>query len=138
MSHWLIPANTKYYEVLLAFQQNETFWPMNAKISCEDTVYIYLAAPYKQIGFICNVLATGYRMDEIIEEILPYAKGDLGKDGSPKPFMKLKTVQSISVNENCALSLTNLRQHGLNGMLMGARKLENNPELFSYISENLS
>ncbi len=138
MSHWLIPANTKFYDVFSAFNQDETYWPVNAKISPGDGVYIYLAAPHKQIGFFCSVLTTGHEMDKIINEVLPFIKGKPDNKGPSKPFMKLKTVQSIRLEENSALSLENLRRNGLNGMLMGARKLENNPELFTYIEKNLS
>lgn len=137
MTHWLIPANTKFYDVFAAFAQSETYWPMNAKISGGDVLYIYLAAPHKQIGFVCNVLATGFDMTEIIEEVRPFIKGEPDGKGPSKPFMKLKATQSIPLQENSSLSLQNLRVHGLNGMLMGARKLENNPPLFEYIEKNL-
>lgn len=138
MSHWLIPANTKFYDVFSAFKQDEVYWPVNARISSGDIVYIYLSAPYKQVGFICNVLTTDHNMDEIIDSVHPFIKGDAHKDGPSKPFMKLKTLQSIPIDENSVLSLKNLKQNGLNGMLMGTRKLENNPELLTYIEKNLS
>ena len=134
MSHWLIPANTKFYDVFAAFKEKETYWPMNVKISSGDTVYIYLAAPYKQIGFICDVLSTNYNMDEIIDSIRPFEKTKNRKDGLSKPFMKLGVNQNIPIDEHCVLSLKNLQQNGLNGMLMGARKLENNQTLFGYIT----
>ncbi len=136
MSHWLIPANTKFYDVFSAFKQDQTYWPVNAKISPGDGVYLYLAAPHNQIGFFCNVLTTDHQLDEVINEVLPFIKGRADESGPSKPFMKLKTVQSIALEENSALSLENLRQNGLKGMLMGARKLENNPQLFSYIGRN--
>ena len=138
MSHWLIPANTKFYDLFSAFREKEAYWPMNAKIATGDTVYIYLAAPYKQIGFVCDVLATDYNLDDIIDSVRPFEKVEHRKDGPSKPFMKLSANQNISIDEHCAVSLKNLKQNGLNGMLMGARKLENNPELFRYISDSLS
>ena len=138
MSHWLVPANTKFYDVFSAFEQPETYWPMNVKITCSDTVYIYLAAPYKQIGFICSVSSTGYSIEEVSELVLPFIKGEIRKDGPVKQFMKLQTVQPIPLDNDSALSLKNLKQNGLNGMLMGARKLENNPDLLNYIGKNSS
>lgn len=136
MAHWLIPANTKFYDVLSAFTQTTTFWPMNANLSPGDTVYIYLAAPYKQIGFVCSVLSTGYDLDKISDNVTPFIKGAARENGPSKPFMKLKALHRIPINENGRLSLNDLRRNGLNGMLMGARKLENNPELFIYIGKN--
>ncbi|MBL4725786.1 MAG: hypothetical protein JKY83_03755 [Rhizobiaceae bacterium] len=137
MAHWLIPANTKFYDVFAAFALSETYWPMNAKISAGDILYIYLAAPYKQIGFVCEVLETGFKLDKIIDEVRPFIKGEPDGDAPSKPFMKLKATQSFPLHENSLLSLQYLREHGLNGMLMGARKLENNPSLFEYIEKNL-
>jgi hypothetical protein len=32
MTHWLFPANTKFYDVLSAFSGNETYWPANTKV----------------------------------------------------------------------------------------------------------
>ncbi len=136
MTHWLIPANTMFYDVLSAFAQNTTYWPMNANLSSGDIVYIYLASAYKQIGFICEVLATDHNLDDIFSDVAPYIKGKPRDKGPSKPFMTLQTIQSISINQNSSLSLSYLKQHGLNGMLMGARKLDNNPELFTYIKMN--
>lgn len=133
MSSWLIPANIKFYDVFLAFEQDETYWPMNARISPGDTAYIYLAAPSKQIGFACDVLGTGYDLVKIHDQIAPFIKGDVADGPSAKPFMKLSATRTVPIESESALSLGKLRENGLNGMLMGARKLENNPVLFGYI-----
>ncbi|MFK5977406.1 MAG: hypothetical protein QM488_00780 [Rhizobiaceae bacterium] len=137
MPHWLVPANTKFYDVFAAFAQKETYWPMNAKIADGDVLYIYLAAPHKQIGFVCDVLATGFDMNEIIEKVRPFIKGEPDGKAPSKPFMKLKATKSFPLRKNSSVSLQYLRENGLNGMLMGARKLENNPALFGYIEKNL-
>ncbi len=138
MTHWLIPANTKFYDVLSALAQETAFWPMNANLSSGDVVYIYLAAPYKQIGFICKVLDTGYDLDAVIDHVSPFLIGKAHDKGPSKPFMSLKTIQAIPIDQNSRLSLKQLKQNGLTGMLMGARKLDNNPVLFTYIRKNLS
>lgn len=136
MSSWLIPANTKFYDVFAAFARDDTYWPMNAKLSQGDTVYIYLAAPYKQIGFACDVLETGYDLADIRDQVIPFIKGDVDGGPTAKPFMKLGGARAVPIDPDSLLSLGRLREHGLNGMLMGARKLENNPELFAYIKGN--
>lgn len=138
MTSWLIPANTKFYDVLAAFSRAETYWPINAKISEDDCVYIYLAAPYKQVGFVCDVIGTGFALDDIMADIRPFIKGEPNSDGPSKPFMKLAATQALSIEADGVLSLKSLKQNGLNGMLMGARKLENNPALLAYIEGNLS
>jgi hypothetical protein len=133
MASWLIPANTNFYDVFSAFALHETYWPMNAKIMTRDIAYIYLAAPFKQIGFRCEVLGTGYDLAAIRDQVSPFIKGDLDQDPVSKPFMKLSSTRSVPIETDAALSLRRLRDNGLNGMLMGVRKLENNPDLFEFI-----
>jgi len=133
MSHWLFPANTKFYDVLAAFSQSQTYWPKSATVLPGDTVYIYLAAPYKQIGFVCEVLEIGLQSAAVLEEVRPFFKGEPPADKQGKEFIKLKPIQTIELQKDSLLGLSYLKAHGLNGMLMGARKLENNPPLFEYI-----
>lgn len=137
MSSWLIPANTKFYDVFSAFAQDETYWPMNAKMSPKDSAYIYLAAPYKQIGFVCEILGVGYDLVGILDQVAPFIKGDVSDRPDAKPFMKLRATCAVPIETDGILSLGMLRENGLNGMLMGARKLENNPALFGYINRIL-
>lgn len=132
MASWLIPASTKFYDVFLAFERSETYWPMNAKVATGDIVYIYLAAPYKQIGFRSKVLGIGYDLAEILDQVRPLIKGDVDHGSGSKPFMKLGAPCAVPIDPNAALSLNNLREHGLKGMLMGARKLDNNLPLLEF------
>jgi len=135
MTSWLIPANTKFYDVFSAFAEDETFWPKSAKINSGDTVYIYLVAPYKQIGFVCKVMETGFELDDVYEQVSKFFKQPPKAGGKPKQFMKLRTLSGFDLVDHHALSLQNMRANGLSGMLMGARKLENNPQLLGYIHE---
>lgn len=140
MTHWLFPANTKFYDVMGAFAAPQTYWPMNAKVEVGDCIYIYLAAPYKQLAYITEVTEINLELAQVLEDIRPYfLDGESpGKDGKrPKPFIRLKTLRAIELNENSPVSLRYLKEHGLKGMLMGARKLENNPDLLSYITNSL-
>ncbi len=68
--HWLYPANIKYYDVIGAFSQPETYWPISSKVEVGDIVLIYLAVPYKQIGFVCRILDVGIDMDLIMNNVL--------------------------------------------------------------------
>ena len=137
MTHWLFPANTKFYDVLGAFSKPETYWPVNTKVSPGDIVYIYLAAPYKQIGFVCDIIEVGLDQDCILESIRPFFKSKLDQNKQPKAFMKLKTSAVIPIEKETLLAYKHLKANGLNGMLMGPRKLENNPMLFDYIKRCL-
>lgn len=133
MTNWLYPANVKFYDVLSAFAAPQTYWPMNSKAATGDLIYIYLAAPHKQIGFICKVEQINFEQDEIINHIKPYFKGD-GKDGkSGKKFMQLKTIKSFELKDGSFTAYSLLKENGLTGMLMGPRNLNNNLPLLHYI-----
>jgi hypothetical protein len=137
MTHWLIPANPKFYDVFGAFRAAETYWPINMKVSIADTMYIYLTAPYKQIGFVCEVLDIDLDQESIFEDIQPFIKKMVNDTGQSKQFMKVKPISKIPINKDSLLGLEHLKSNGLSGMLMGARKLENNPHLLDYIKRSL-
>jgi hypothetical protein len=133
MAHWLYPANTKFYDVFGAFGAPETYWPISSKVAAGDVVFIYLAAPHKQIGFVCDILDVGLAEADIIEKVRPFFKGTPDSKKTSKLFMKLKPTEEISLDKGSLLGLSFLKQNGLNGMLMGPRKLENNVSLLTYI-----
>lgn len=137
MVHWIYPANVKYYDVLSAFNAPETYWPINSKVSTGDVIYIYLASPYKQIGFVCEVLEVKIELYSILENIRPFFKKESNNEKQNKLFMKLKASSVITLEDDSLLSYQYLKENGLNGMLMGPRKLENNPSLLKYIKGNI-
>ena len=131
MTHWLYPANTKFYDVLAALAEPQTYWPMSSKVAVGDVLYMYLAKPYQQLAYVCEVLEVGVELDSIIEQLKPFMKNLPA--ASNKPFMLIRPVSSITLQDESPLSYAALKQHGLNGMLMGPRKLENNIELLNFI-----
>ena len=52
--------------------------------------------------------------------------------------MKLNTNLALQMDKDSALSYQALQKHGLNWMLMGPRKLENDRILLDYIKEKIS
>ncbi len=136
-THWLYPANTKFYDVLGAMAEKDTYWPIHTQVSPGDKVFIYLAAPYKQIGFVCNVLEIGLSGKATMQHAAPFLKGKPKPEKQGKAFMKLRPVISVPIDPDSVLGFAHLKRHGLAGMLMGPRRLENNPELLKYILENL-
>lgn len=135
--HWLYPANLKFYDVMGAFAAPETYWPASSSVETGDAVYIYLAAPFKQVAFVCDVLETGLDEAAVIDHVRPFFRGEPG-GGKPKKFMKLRRTADIALEADSPLSYTRLKEHGLTGMLMGPRKLENNPPLLAYIEGHAS
>ena len=131
--HWLYPANLKFYDVIGAFSEPATFWPSSSSVEAGDTVFVYLAAPHKQIAFVCTVVETGLAEEGVIDHVKRFFK-DVPKDGGkPKRFMKLETTSTLPLDSASPLSYACLKENGLTGMLMGPRKLENNPDLLGYI-----
>ena len=68
--NWLIPANPKYYDVVNMFNNSDvTNWKQYPNILVGDTVFLYVAEPYKEIMFKCEVLETNipfsYKSDNL-------------------------------------------------------------------------
>ena len=57
---WLVPANPKYFDVVDAFAKKRTIlWKQSTDILVDDTVYLYVGAPYSAILYQCRVVETG-------------------------------------------------------------------------------
>jgi len=138
MAYWLYPANNKYYDVMGAFSKKTAFWPMKSKVTKGDIVLIYLASPFKQIGFKCTVVKTDMMEDDVYDKVSLYFKQIPAKKEKINRFMKLDKIESIPLKQESPLGLNQLRKFGLNGMLMGPRNLDNIPKLLSYISGCIS
>jgi len=133
VNHWLYPANTKFYDVIGAFSNEETYWPRNSNAEVGDILFVYLAVPYKQIAFKGEVIRSDLTGDKILKEVSAYFK-EKPKDPDPlKSFLRVKVLSRFDLDPKGPLALPFLKDHGLKGMLMGPRKLENAPELKNYI-----
>jgi len=56
---WLVPANPKYFDVVDAFAKKRTIlWKQSTDIHVNDTVYLYVGAPYSAILYRCRVAET--------------------------------------------------------------------------------
>ncbi|MDH5544421.1 MAG: hypothetical protein OEZ43_02445 [Gammaproteobacteria bacterium] len=137
MANWLYPANTQYHDVLGAFSKKTVYWPAKTKVSKGDKIYIYLAAPHKQIAFIGEVTQVDITEESVIEDIKRFFKQLPKKKGEPTPFMKIGKIQRVDIEADSPLALSSLKTHGLRGMLMGPRNLENNQTLLNYFQEEL-
>ena len=136
MDHWLYTANLKLYDVKGALAGPETFWPMNSRVAVGDRLFLYLAAPEKRIAYDCAVTAIDLAEDQVIDALRPYFRETPPKGGKPKKFMALAVRQGYAADPDGPLALSALRTAGLNGMLMGPRRLDNNPPLLAHILEH--
>lgn len=132
MASWFYLSNIKYFDVFGAFDAGVTYWPVSTKVEVGDTLYIYLADPYKQIAFAGEVMRTEIELEEIFNLVVPYIKCETpGK--MTKKFVELKITAKIPLKAGSLLSYGMLKEQGLKGRIMWPRKLDNTPDLLSYI-----
>ncbi len=136
MNHWLYSANTTRYRVLDAFDGDQVVWPMSTNVLVGDTVFIYLSSPYKKIGYITTVSSIDVDTKTVHHYTKQFIKTPSQSAIPKKSFMLLGSINCLMNQENSALSYESLKQHGLNGALLGPRKLENNPALLDYIKNH--
>ena len=61
---WIIPANTKYYDIIHAFDdKDEIDWKQGSGINAGDTVFIYVGSPVSAIMYKCRVTKTDIPFD---------------------------------------------------------------------------
>jgi hypothetical protein len=104
-------------------------------VAAGDFVFIYLAAPYKQIGFLCEVKEIGLSFEDTLPHIRQFFRETIDHKKKPKALMKLNRTLTFQITDGSPLSYAQLKRHGLAGRLMGPRKLENNPKLLEFIKE---
>lgn len=136
MAHWLYAANVKLYDVHGALAQDRTYWPMNSKTAPGDRLFLYMSAPEKRIAYDCRVTAVDLSEDDVIDAVRPFFREVPPKGGKPKSFMEMEVRQRYTADPEGPLGLAALKMAGLNGMLMGPRRLENNPSLLAHIQEH--
>ena len=93
---WIIPANPKYFDVFTYIESLPVFsWKQPKNIKLNDTVYIYLGAPYSAILYKCKVI----ELDLYNEPKSPIMNLELIKKYNPQkfPFTKLKEYGLNSV-----------------------------------------
>ncbi|WP_185234270.1 hypothetical protein [Teredinibacter franksiae] len=135
MSSWLYPANIKHYDVFTAFKQASVAWPINSKIELGDIVYFYISAPHQNIQFVGTVKKLNISEAEIQKRTLPFVRTQ-NAEAPKKRFMLLGNIRALKPVFANSLNFVNLKCNGLNGALMGPRKLDNNELLFNYVREH--
>lgn len=137
MASWLYSANTRLYDVHGALGAGRAYWPMNSKVAVGDRLFLYISAPEKRLAYDCDILATGLDEAEVIDACRPFFREIPKGSGKAKPFMQLKVRQQLPGGAGGPFSLAALKEAGLTGMLMGPRRLDNNPGLLAHILEHL-
>jgi len=134
MASWFYLSSIKYFDIFGAFEAGVKYRAMKTNAAPGDIIYIYLADPYKQIAFECEVARTNIEQEEALPEILPFIKCD-PTERKRMNFMELGRITAFPLCEDSPLNFQALKDHGLRGRLIWPKKLENFPGLLSYIQE---
>ena len=60
-NYWVVPANTKHYDVMNHFKNQDTItWRQSANIELHDIVYIYIGSPISAIMFKCEAVKVNF------------------------------------------------------------------------------
>lgn len=117
---WIIPCNTKHFDLVEHFKTNDTaVWKNSFTIKAGDIVYVYLSAPYSEIKYRCLVIS-----DEVSDELLESNKYAIPQKESHNYFSKkTKYIQIQKEFEYPAgtFPLAELREHGLGQVQIQAR-----------------
>lgn len=128
---WVLPCNCEKYDVISAFEKFEEIdWHSTLQtknIARGDTVYIYVGKPYSRLMYKCEVTKTGLPNREIDDSEFVKVPQELWEG---EGFRIRWLYQLLPQN----MSLENLNEHGVNGRIQGARKLES--EALEYIENN--
>lgn len=123
MNYWIFPCNTKYFDIIEHFKtKNEVVFKRDGMIRKGDIAYIYLANPFKQIKFKCEVVEPKLTIDCLEEH--QYA---ISSSFYNKGYVKLKYLSEINSSD---LNFNNLKDNGL-GQVQRQSRLDG--KLLTYI-----
>ena len=99
VNYWIFPANPKYYDIVGAFNDNDTItWRQLNNVLVGDIVYLYITKPYACIMFKC----------EVIEVNIPYDYKD--KKFSMNYIMRIKLLKKY---DNDEFTFDKLKEYGV-------------------------
>ena len=120
MASWIVPCNLTYYDVAGAFANLPyVTWKQTRKVCIGDIVYIYVGKPISAIKYKARAVAvdqTVRNYDDSAFAIVPTKYADNTK------YMDLELLQ---IYDDSALPLGLLKENGLKGNIMFARKADN-------------
>lgn len=124
MSMYVIPANTKYYDVCSAFLENkEIDWTQRGNFEVGDYIYIYLGEPYQKIAFLTEVTEINIPFKFSIDDS-KYWIDPTKRQNKNQNFVRLKLVYNLL--EKGGISYSELKEKGLRGNIQGVRKVYKN------------
>lgn len=119
MTYWIVPCNTKYYDVFGAFEKSQIIdWKQtNPNIDAGDQIFIYVGAPVKAIAFRCKVLEANLK-----ERAIDDSEFALNADQYVNAPLHMR-IKLVSKYENNILSYDTMQSHGEKGSIMCQRRM---------------
>lgn len=116
---WLIPANPNYYDIVNAFNNNDTInWKQSNNILKDDIIFLYVGSPYSCIMYKCVV----------IDANIPYKYQD--KNLKIDKMMEIKLLKRYNYNDFTFDKLK--KEYGINA-IRGPRGISQ--ELFEILNK---
>lgn len=124
MATWIMPCNVKHLDIVSWFKEKDSVvWKASTGIRVDDTIYVYVGAPYSKILFLCKVINDKIDKSELSSN--EYAR--VGKKQDKWKYMQLRLVYTY---EN-GIPLSKLQELGMYSV---QRQVRLNPVVLTYIS----
>ena len=124
---WTIPLNTKYFDIVKNFQSSDKVIIKKSRpYKKGDLAYIYLALPYGELRYICEVVNDNLSK-EFVSEHAPYA---LINSLAIKNYIEIRLLSEMHDEK---LKYPFLKEHGLGQVQLPARMSR---ELKRYLKMN--
>lgn len=118
MQDWIVPCNTKYYNVEEAFKNLPRLdWKQSSdKYEIGDDVYIYISAPISAVRYKCRVTRINLKTVEIDDSCYII---DSTNYRNQKRYMELELLERLDI------SYSELQRRGLKGRIQCQRRAGN-------------
>ncbi len=137
VKHWMIPANSKYFNVAACLAKHGiVYWRQHFNFHTGDTIYIYMASPESAIRYKCIVEGHDLPYSSLMDMELEFFVNPKDYEHSKKHnrFTKLRVLSSTKSDR---LTMVHLLENGMNRAPQGCINLsDTNTELLDYIESN--
>lgn len=126
---WLLPANTKYFDIISHFKKNKTvIWRQKKGMNLNDDAYIYLAKPYGFMKFKCKIIEINIAQEELNAKSYAITNSTMNY-----AYMKIALRK---VYKDGAIPFSGLKEHGLGQVSTIARVFPGTVEYIEKASAN--
>lgn len=132
MTHWIIPADIKLYDLEGSFSKNGFVdWREKVDYAVGDIVYIYISQPISGVRYKTRVEKINLSIEETVDDTEFKIKENAPKEG--QQYARLTLIEKVESED---LSLKHLLENGLNGAPRSPATLTGErAELINYLEQ---